>query len=265
MDVTVEMIQSVLEFEEKMILRSCISTFINTTIGIAVFFIVAHHLLKILNIAKPKNRIITIICIALVFVLGSVSITLSNWKMWQRTIGLKADLDEINVISSIGKVEDSYAYEKGGIAVVIGGLDYYIMPQLGDMKVNMEFEYYYLANSRFIVSFKVLNDKPIPENAAISEDVFYRFGDNEYKPIENIYSLDDSTVYNYVKNYYRSISLNKCQDFVSIGWMIYTYYIEEGDMYRSDFMPSIGDTWIYLIFDTSTGKPIYFWQEGNDF
>ncbi|WHE86763.1 hypothetical protein [Lachnoanaerobaculum gingivalis] len=161
----------------------------------------------------------------------------------------------MSVIKSIGIVDKMYSYEKGVNAVVIGNTHYYVAPNIGNMKENMEFEYEYLKNSHYIISFEVLSDEPIGKDAFVKNSTLCKFG---YSGIQHVrYDTVDDLAYRYVMSYLKNTSDE--QDYLDKeSWEIYSYYISEKGWYRSNIYSLHGNKRAYIIVDKN-GKPLYFW------
>ena len=184
-----------------------------------------------------------------------LSIIMPMIKHLKRTVDLKKDLKEMSVIKSIGIVDKMYSYEKGVNAVVIGNTHYYVAPNIGNMKENMEFEYEYLKNSHYIISFEVLSDEPIGKDAFVKDSTLCKFG---YSGIQHVrYDTVDDLAYRYVMSYLKNTSDE--QDYLDKeSWEIYSYYISEKGWYRSNIYSLHSNKRAYIIIDKN-GKPLYFW------
>ena len=161
----------------------------------------------------------------------------------------------MSFLFSIGIVDKMYSYEKGVNAVVIGNTHYYVAPNIGNMKENMEFEYEYLKNSHYIISFEVLGDEPIVKDAFVKDSTLCKFG---YSGIHHVrYDTVDDLAYRYVMSYLKNTSDE--QDYLDKeSWEIYSYYISEKGWYRSNIYSLHGNKRAYIIVDKN-GKPLYFW------
>jgi hypothetical protein len=176
-------------------------------------------------------------------------------KHLKRTVDLKKDLKEMSVIKSIGIVDKMYSYEKGVNAVVIGNTHYYVAPNIGNMKENMDFEYEYLKNSHYIISFEVLNDEPIGKDAFVKDSTLCKFG---YSGIQHVrYDTVDDLAYRYVMNYLKNTS-DELDYLDEESWEIYSYYISEKGWYRSNIYSLHSNKSAHIIIDKN-GKPLYFW------
>ena len=202
--------------------------------------------------SKNHKWVICLILIVLPFAL--------NYNSIARIRNITLDTDNLTIERSKGRVDSSYAYAKGGRAAVIGNCTYYVFPQLGSMETGVNYEFEYLKNSKFIVSFVDL-DNPVLEFNRIPKDSVSLFMGSREGPID--FNSDIETLaYKAILAYYRSTDLKKYESFRSKSWEIYVYLIVDRNAYQCNCEARDDKISVHLVVDAKTGTPTHFWEKG---
>lgn len=257
----IEMIQYMIDFESKMIRRSVSGILLGTVAGIVFLLIIIRWKFQKRSIPKNYQKYILRFCMIFICLFSITSLYQSEGKRWKRVSALNTDLQNLKISSLTGSVDNIFSYQKGGNAVIIGGQTYYIMPNIGSMKPGLEFKFKYLTVSKFIVSFEVTKDEPVPETAEITEDMLWRFSDSAFEPVQNI-NMVDSLAYQYIRSYYEAVGGENAERFRKGSWSIYSYYIKANALYRCNIESK--DEKIFLVIDAETGEPVYFWTVDSE-
>lgn len=106
----------------------------------------------------PAKKIFLPVLSVIIILFGVGLFLRSNIVRIQRIIRLDNDINNWETIEASGIVDNRFAFEKGGSAVVIDNETYYILPALGLMDIGESYYYQYLPISKFIVSFNSSDD-----------------------------------------------------------------------------------------------------------
>ena len=150
-------VEEYIQFSKKIVEEELVSIILGIIFAILLVIIILRYAPLKYRKKMPVKKVFVPIA-SLVLVLFGVSIFLkSNTVRIRRIEALSKDMSNWNPIVAFGTVDDRFAFEKGGSAVVIDNETYYIIPKLGLMDVGNSYEYQYLPLSKFIVSYSLQN------------------------------------------------------------------------------------------------------------
>ena len=153
-----KLVETYIQYNKEFLLLELKATLFGITVCVIVGVLMIRQSRWTKSVKLQLNKkVIMILYISFIVISGLSLCMWDNIARMERVSNLSKDLRDFQFVDSTGKVEDNFAYIKGGGAVIVCGEIYYILPSIdiGKMYVDKIYNFTYLPNSNYIVSFEL--------------------------------------------------------------------------------------------------------------